>query len=97
MHPWLAIQAAWRYHAKLTSPNSGWSEAACAGALRVRLVGPLCYHGELVPYEFLGDPDWSTDLDAADLRRALRLILCCCVLALAAGLAVAPLRLSLPW
>lgn len=97
LHPRLAIQAAWRYHAGLTSPNSGWSEAACAGALRVRLVGPLYYHGELVTQDFLGDPQWPTDLDASHLRHALRLTLLCCVLALLLGLVVAPLRVLLPW
>lgn len=97
LHPRLAVQAAWRYHAGLASPNSGWSEAACAGALRVRLVGPLHYHGELVTQDFLGDPRWPTDLDGSHLRRALRLILMCCVLALLLGLAVAPLRVLLPW
>jgi adenosylcobinamide-phosphate synthase len=97
MHPWLAIRTAWRYHAVLASPNSGWSEAACAGALRVRLVGPLRYHGEWVPYAFLGDPDWPADLDGGHLRGALRLVLVCCVLALGVGLAVVPLRVAWPW
>ena len=31
------------------SPNSGWSEAACAGALRVRLVGPIPMAGSWSP------------------------------------------------
>ena len=97
LHPRLAFQAARRYHACLPSPNSGWSEAACAGALRIRLAGPARYHGEWVERDYLGDPQWPTDLDGNDLRRALRLILLCCVLALGVGLTLAPLRVLMPW
>jgi adenosylcobinamide-phosphate synthase len=89
LHPRLAFRAAWAYHAMLPSPNSGWSEAACAGALRVRLVGPIRYGGQLVTERYMGDPDWPADLDAEHLRQALRLILVCCLLTLGLGLAVA--------
>ena len=37
-----------RQHAILPGPNSGWSEAAAAGALRRRLVGPIWLRGTLV-------------------------------------------------
>ena len=97
LHPRLAWQAARRYHALLASPNSGWSEAAFAGALRVRLIGPICYGGAQVTEAFMGDPDWPADLGGADLRRALRLVLACGLLALAVGLALAPLRVAMPW
>lgn len=97
LHPRCALRAARDYHAMLPSPNSGWSEAACAGALRVRLVGPIRYGGTLVTESYMGDSDWPADLGAADLRRALRLILVACVLALGVGLAVAPVRVLLPW
>ena len=96
-HPGLAFRAAWRDHALLPSPNSGWSEAACAGALRVRLLGPIRYGGILVTEAFMGDPDWPADLDGGDLRRALRLILVCDLLAVAVGLALAPPRVLMPW
>jgi len=92
LHPWLAVRTAWRDHARLPSPNSGWSEAACAGALRVRLVGPTRYGGALRDYAYLGDPAWPIDLDAGHLRRALGLILLCSVLALGVGLGLAVLR-----
>lgn len=84
-HPRLALVSAWRDHAMLPSPNSGWSEAATAGALRVRLVGPIHYGGVLVTTAYLGDPEWPADLDASDLDRALRLILVACLIALALG------------
>ncbi len=39
-----------------TSPNAGYSEAAFAGALGVRLGGPSYYQGRLVSKPFLGIP-----------------------------------------
>lgn len=86
LHPRLAISAARRWRGMLASPNSGWSEAACAGALRVRLIGPISYHGELVNNAFLGDEDWPSDLDASHLQQALRLIFISGLLALGLGL-----------
>lgn len=89
LHPLLALRTAWRDHKMLPSPNSGWSEAAVAGALRVRLLGPVWRHGELVNTQFMGEPNWSAQLDAAELRQALWLIVGCYPLALALGLALA--------
>lgn len=94
-HPRLAFSAAWRYHALLPSPNSGWSEAACAGALRVRLIGPVWRQGRLVTEIYMGDPDWPANLGAGDLRRGLRLLLVACLLALPAGLGMTVLGLAL--
>lgn len=96
-HPLLAIHAAWRWHAMLPSPNSGWSEAAFAGALRVQLLGPIWRQGCLISEHFMGDPDWPRDLGAADLRRALALLLVCGVLALTVGLGLVPYRGLMPW
>ncbi|MFD2112894.1 adenosylcobinamide-phosphate synthase CbiB [Thiorhodococcus fuscus] len=92
LHPGLALSAALRYHAVLPSPNSGWSEAAFAGALRVRLIGPIHVGGRLVVDLYIGDPNWPADLDAGHLRQALWLILFSALLALAFGLALATLR-----
>jgi adenosylcobinamide-phosphate synthase len=75
------LPAARRYHGALPSPNSGWSEAAAAGALRARLAGPVSYHGEWQPKPWIGEADWPADLDGSDLRRALWLV------GVAAGLA----------
>jgi adenosylcobinamide-phosphate synthase len=50
------FQTALSEGANHTSPNAGYSEAAFAGALGVRLGGPNYYHGRLVSKPFLGIP-----------------------------------------
>ncbi len=54
------------------SPNAGWPEAALAGALGFALAGPRKYGGVLVDDAVMGRGG-RRDLDAADIRRALRL------------------------
>ena len=82
-HPLSAWSAAWRWHGALPSPNSGWSEAAAAGALRCRLLGPIYANGKLVNETFLGDENWPEDPGQSGLRRCLFLTV---GLALLAGL-----------
>ncbi|MGC6329263.1 adenosylcobinamide-phosphate synthase CbiB [Rhizorhabdus sp. FW153] len=60
-----------RDHAKHASPNAGWPEAAMAGALGLRLAGPLRYDGQLLDKPWIGDG--RSDATAADIRRALSL------------------------
>ncbi|MFQ5775644.1 MAG: adenosylcobinamide-phosphate synthase CbiB [Kiloniellaceae bacterium] len=55
------------------SPNAGWPEAALAGALGFALAGPRRYPEGPVADHWMGDG--RADLDAADLRAALRLYL----------------------
>jgi adenosylcobinamide-phosphate synthase len=50
------FQTALSEGANHTSPNAGYSEAAFAGALGVRLGGPNYYHGSLVSKPYLGIP-----------------------------------------
>lgn len=67
------------------SPNAGWPEAAMAGALRLRLGGPVFYDGAATARPSFGDGPAPT---ATDLRRGLRLYLAACALlwaAIAAG------------
>jgi adenosylcobinamide-phosphate synthase len=59
----------WRDARKHASPNAGWPEAAMAGALGVRLAGPVSYDGVLHDKSWIGDG--KTMVDAADLRRSL--------------------------
>ncbi|MFG1296062.1 adenosylcobinamide-phosphate synthase CbiB [Xanthobacter variabilis] len=53
------------------SPNAGWSEAAMAGALGVKLNGPKVYGGVFTEDAYMGDG--RREVTAADIRRALRL------------------------
>ncbi|MGW8204631.1 adenosylcobinamide-phosphate synthase CbiB [Sphingomonas sp. VDB2] len=67
------------------SPNAGWPEAAMAGALGVRLAGPIAYDGVAQDKPWIGSG--RGDLAAADLEAALRLYLrACLLLGLAAAL-----------
>ncbi len=52
------------------SPNAGWPEAAMAGALGVRLGGPLAYDGIVQDKPWIGDG--RAPADARAVRRALR-------------------------
>jgi adenosylcobinamide-phosphate synthase len=62
-------------HSVLPSPNSGWSEAAMAGAIQRRLVGPLWNRGQLVTDVWLGDPQDPPAGTREDLMRAVVLTL----------------------
>jgi adenosylcobinamide-phosphate synthase len=77
--PSCSSQKAWTValtqHAVLPSPNSGWSEAAMAGAIQRRLVGPLWNRGELVTDVWLGDPQDPPAGTRDDLMRAAALTL----------------------
>jgi len=69
-----AAYAAMRRDApKHRSPNAGWTEAAFAGALGLRLAGPRRYQGRTVEDAWMGDG--RSAATAADIRRALGLYL----------------------
>lgn len=61
-----------RDHAKHSSPNSGWSEAAMAGALGVRLGGGAYYFGQWVQKPTIGFE--RKIVDAEDIRKAINLM-----------------------
>ncbi len=63
-----------RQHGVLPGPNSGWSEAATAGAIQRKLVGPIWNRGELVTEIWLGDPADPPVDTHADLTRAVVLV-----------------------
>jgi adenosylcobinamide-phosphate synthase len=71
------------------SPNAGWPEAAMAGALGVRLGGPVSYDGVVHNRPVFGD---GPAPGAADLGRGLRLYLRAC-----AGLVLALVLGGLAW
>ncbi len=54
------------------SPNSAQTEAACAGALHIRLGGDSYYFGQLVRKPTIGDDD--RPVEPEDIRRANRLL-----------------------
>lgn len=77
---WQGWRIMWRDARKHASPNAGWTEAAMAGALRVRLGGPVRYDGVVADRPDFGD--WAPPR-AHDLRRGLRVYgVACAVLVL---------------
>jgi adenosylcobinamide-phosphate synthase len=69
-----ALRIGFRQHALLPSPNSGWPEAATAGAIRRRLVGPIWMQGHLVTDLWLGDPNDPPAQTHDDFRRAVAVV-----------------------
>ncbi|PXA92035.1 cobalamin biosynthesis protein CobD [Nostoc sp. 3335mG] len=63
---------------KHASPNAGWPEAAMAGALGLRLAGPIAYDGVMHDKPWIGDG--RERCDARDIDRALALYLRACAL-----------------
>jgi len=86
-----ALRVGWRQHGALPSPNSGWPEAATAGGMQRRLVGPIWRRGQLVTDIWIGDPGDPPAESHDDFRRAARLVIGAGLLsaALAAGAIVA--------
>jgi adenosylcobinamide-phosphate synthase len=69
-----AVRIGLAQHGMLPGPNSGWSEAAAAGALQRRLVGPIWSSGHMVTALWIGDaadPPLATE---DDYRRASTLV-----------------------
>ncbi|MBS0525499.1 MAG: cobalamin biosynthesis protein CobD [Proteobacteria bacterium] len=85
-----ALVIAWRDARKHESPNAGWTEAAMAGALGVRLMGPRTYGGELVHGEWMGKG--RIVLTANDIHAALKVYRAACAVQL--GLLAALLGLT---
>lgn len=77
----------WRDHAAHASPNAGWPEAAMAGALGLRLAGPITYDGVMLEKPWIGDGKAAAN--AMEIGRALRLYYRACLLlwAIAGGVA----------
>ncbi len=75
---WKVMRRDARKHA---SPNSGWPEAAMAGALAIELGGPAAYDGVVHERPTFGDGPRPTRLD---LERGVRLYLRACSILVAA-------------
>lgn len=63
---------------KHASPNAGWTEAAMAGALGLRLAGPIAYDGVMIDKDWIGDGRVVTD--AREVDRALAVYVRACLL-----------------
>lgn len=61
-----------RDNRKHASPNSAQTEAACAGALGIRLAGDASYFGKIVKKPFIGDAIRPVEYE--DIRRANHLM-----------------------
>ena len=77
-----ALRIFLRDRKKHASPNSAQTEAACAGALHLRLAGDASYGGQLHKKPYIGDDD--RPIEAADIRRANKLMYGASAAALAA-------------
>jgi len=80
-----------RQHALLLGPNSGWSEAATAGALARKIVGPIWLRGVQVTELWIGDAGDPPLSSAEDMSRAM--VLVAIVGVVTAGLGAAGLML----
>ncbi|PYE27046.1 adenosylcobinamide-phosphate synthase [Rhizobium sp. PP-CC-3A-592] len=83
-----ALSVALRDQGLHRSPNSGWPEAAMAGALNLQLAGPRLYAGGRVEEPMMnaaGRPVATAD----DILRGVRVFQAACTLALAAVISVA--------
>src|SRR5205809_914176 len=76
--PAFSGRKAWRVgltqHGVLLGPNSGWSEAATAGAIQRRIVGPIWLNGKMVTDAWIGDPADPPAETRADLTRAIAVV-----------------------
>ncbi len=82
----------WRQHSIIPGPNAGWSEAATAGAIRRKLIGPIWARGELVTEIWIGHPDDPPAATHADLMRGVVLVSLVGLVGGAAAVAVIVLR-----
>ena len=73
--PAKALKIGFQQARLLPSPNSGWPEAATAGAIQRRLVGPIWRNGQLVTDLWIGDQHDPPASSRADITRATALIL----------------------
>ncbi|APG27459.1 cobalamin biosynthesis protein CobD [Syntrophotalea acetylenivorans] len=90
LHPANSWSIALRDRRKHASPNSGWSEAATAGALGIQLGGPVYRQGKLSDMPLFGDG--GEPLAPTHIEQAVRLMLLTSLLA-----AVAFLGMRVGW
>jgi adenosylcobinamide-phosphate synthase len=89
--PRLAWRTMWKDHGRHASPNSGWPEAAMAGALDLALAGPRRYGGELVDTGWIGAG--RARATPGDIHTSLYMLIVACLLN--AGIVIALIRLEM--
>lgn len=77
-HPWKALVTMLRDAGHHRSPNSGWPEAAAAGALDLALGGPRKYPGLVVDEKWIGTGRARAEI--SDIHRALHLYTVACLI-----------------
>jgi adenosylcobinamide-phosphate synthase len=82
-----AVMVGLQQHSVLPGPNSGWSEAATAGAIQRRLVGPIWMQQRLVTDTWLGDVGDPPLTTHADVMRAVVLVTVTGIVAAATAIA----------
>ena len=65
------LKFVWKNGRRHASPNSGYPEAALAGALNCRFGGPHYYFGELFDQPYIGEND--RELNTKDMQTAVRI------------------------
>jgi adenosylcobinamide-phosphate synthase len=83
-----SLRIGWQQHAIVPGPNSGWSEAAAAGAMQRRLIGPIWAGGNLVTEVWLGDPADPPAGEPGDFKRAAILVISAGILAVAIAIVI---------
>ncbi len=78
-HPIKGFRTMLRDSKKHISPNAGWPESACAGALDLSLLGPRIYQGHHTKLVWLGDG--RKNAEVRDIKRMLVLFIIACLLA----------------
>lgn len=66
-----AMKIGKKYRSKHASPNSAWAEAPYAGALNLKLAGPVYYGDFFCDYPYLGEG--SLHADASHLSKAVEI------------------------
>lgn len=80
-----AWSTALRQHALLPGPNKGWSETAAAGALDIRLAGPIWKNGELVNELWIGPETAREGASPRDVTRMIRMAYATAAMSLGLG------------
>ena len=70
-----ALKAGWKDHFKLSSFNAGWCEATVAGALKIKLCGPIWREGHLSQNVWLGRQGDREGATVEDIKLVNRLAL----------------------